>query len=370
MDKKQIDSLTSNEITCTLVGTVIGIYLLRAAGDVTAISQQDGWISMLLGGLYPLFVVLISTYIIKKHPRDNILILSKKYLGSFMGNILNLMFFIQFMLYLTFITASIINLLETYGISFLNPLKTVMLIVAIAAYTSSNGIKAVAKINIIVLYFLFFVILLLLTTLDEGSILNVMPFGGSGVSNILKGVTKSVQSYSTIEVILLMHPFARKNVSVKSAAFKAVLIICIIYTLVIFITIYYLGIELIPKAFWPSILVFHSIHIPLINNFVTVFMFIWSIIFLKSASNQYFFVTFIVGHYIKAKPQKICLFLFPIVVPIILLFSTNPKYGEYFSSLSSYIVIFNMLYISIIAFLIFLKEKKLKNSMKESTPEV
>ena len=364
MDKKQTNSLTSYEITFTIVGTVIGIYLLKAAGDVTKLSKQDGWISMLLGGLYPLYFVFIASYIIKKHPKDKILSLSKKYLGAILGNILNFIFFIQFVFYLCFITASIINMLENYSISFLTPMKTAIVLVTIGAYAASNGLKTIAKINVIVFYFLLFLIILTLIPLRDGSILNVMPIGGSGIKNIFQDVGASFQSYSTIEIILLIYPFAREGVSVKTAALKAVLIIAIIYTWIIFITIYYLGIELIPKNFWPSILVFHSIHIPLINNFVTVFMLLWTAIFLKSISTQYFIVTFMLMDYTKIKLQKICLFIWPAVVFMSVLFSIAPRYSEYFSSAAIYIVIYNLCYVTIIASLIFFKQKRVKKTIK------
>lgn len=357
MDKKQINSLTSYEITFTLVGTVVGVYLLKAAGDVTIISRQDGWMSMLIGALYPLYIVIIASYIIKNHPKDNILALSKKYLGAILGNTLNFIFLLQFALYLTFMGSSIVNLLKTYEITPISFEKIVFLIFTIAAYTTSKGIKTVAKINVIIFYLLLFLIILSLKPLTDGSLLNIMPVGGSGIINIFKGTLKSFQSYNGIEILLLIHPLARDSKSIKNAALKAVMIIAIVYTWIVFMTIYVLGIDLIPRSFWPSILVFHSIHIPLFNNFATIFMLLWSFILLKSIVNQYTVVTFILNDYIKVNVNKICLFLWPPVVYLTLVFSSEPKFSEYFNSLSIYILIFNIGYVTIIGLLISLNKK-------------
>lgn len=365
MDKKQINSLTSYEITFTIVGTVIGIYILSATSDVTKLAYQDGWISMLLGGIYPLYIVIIGSYIIKKHPKDNILTLSKKYLGSILGSTLNFIFLLQFILYLSSMVVSITGMIRPYNISYLTVLKTIFVIVTIACYAASKGIKVVAKINVIIFYIIFFLIIFSMAALKTGSILNIMPVGGSGVSNIFKGIVASFQSYNAIEILLLIHPFAKEGVSVKNAALKAVLLISIIYTWVTFITIYFLGIDLIPSAFWPSIIVFQSIHIPLINNFVTIFMVLWALVFFKSMTNQYFVIAFILKNFIKINIQKISFLIWPIVVYLSLLFSKEPKYSEYFNSLAVYILIFNISYVSIIGFLIFLKEKKIKNSYNE-----
>ena len=365
MDNKQITSLSSYEITSTLVGTVVGVYILSAASSVTKNAQQDGWISMFLGVLYPIYIVFIAGYIIKKHPKDNILTLSKKYLGATIGNIFNFAFLLQFILYLTFMIASIINMLRTYNITFLSPMNTIFIIVVIAAYAASKGIKTIAKINVIALYLLLSLMIFSLATLGKGSLLNLMPVGGSGIINILKDTEESFHSYATIEILLLIHPFAKENKLVRNAALKAVLLISLMYTWIIFITIFYLGIELIPKTFWPSITVFHSIHIPLINNFVTVFMLLWNILFLKSIANEYFVVAFILSHYVKTNMKKICLFICPVMIYLSLLFSRNPELVEYFNASATYILIFNIIYITAIGLLIFFKQKKINNSIKE-----
>ncbi len=365
MDKKEINSLTSYEITFVLVGTVIGVYILSAAVNVTEIAHQDGWISMMLGVLYPIYIVIFASYIIKKHPKDNILTLSKKYLGVILGNTLNFIFLLQFIFYLTFMTAEIINMLISYDISHISPTKTILLMLTAVAYATSKGIKTIAKINVIAFYIIFILIILTLAILNRGSLLNIMPVGGSGVINILKGTEKSFHSYATIEVLLLIHPFAKKGVIVKNAAFKAVFIICIIYTWIMFTTIYFLGTEIVALSFYPSIIIFQSIHIPVINNFVSVFMLMWSIIFLKSMSNEYFIVTFILNHYVKIGIRKICLLLLPPVIYMSLLFSKYPKYSEYFNDAAVYILIFNIIYVTIIVILIFLKQEGIKNSIKE-----
>lgn len=364
MDKKQVDSLTSYEITFTIIGSVIGVYILSAAGSVTKNAFQDGWISMLLGGIYPLYVVFIASYIIKKYPKENILTLSKKYLGVILGNILNFTFLLQFIFYVTFMVATMISLLRTYNITSLSTIRTIFFMVTIGAYAASKGIKTIVKINVIAFYCMLLLIIISLAPLKDGSILNIMPVGGSGVINILKDASKSFQSYATIEILLLIHPFAKEGVCVKNAAFKAVLLICIIYTWIIFITIYYLGIELIPQTFWPSIIVFHSIHIPLINNFVTIFMLLWTLIFFKSIANQYFVVAFILKDFFKINIQNLCLFMWPPVLYLSFLFSSNVKYSEYFSSSAVFILIFNLIYVSIIGLLIFIKQKKIFNAMK------
>lgn len=364
MDKKQINSLTSYEITFILVGTVIGVDLLSVSRDITKLSHQDGWISMLVGAIYPLYIVFIGNYIIKIHPKDNILILSKRYLGNILGNILNVIFLTQFVFYITFITSSIIRILRTYNITLLSAMKAGLVLVSIAAFTASKGIKTVAKINIVVFYLILALAIFSMMALTEGNILNVMPIGGAGVINILKGAEKSFYAYTSIEILLVIHPFVQERKIIKGAALKAVFIICLIYTWIVFISIFYLGIDVINLSYWPSLMVLHSVHLPLINNFTTIFMLFWNMIFLKSITNQYFIITLILNDFTKINMKKLCLFIFPLVIYFSLVFLNSDKFKEVFATSAVYFLIFNLSYVTILGILIFFKEKKINKSMK------
>ena len=365
MDKKQINSLTSYEITFLLVGTVVGVDLLAVAGNVTKIAHQDGWISMIIGSIYPLYIVLVGSYIIKIHPKENILVLSKKYFGNIFGNILNFIFLLQFISYISYITSAIIDMLRTYNVTFLSPIKAAFVLVAIGAFAVSKGIKPVAKINLIVFSFILALALLSAMALNDGNILNTMPIGGVGIKNILRGAEKSFYSYTPIEILLLIHPYAQESKLVKNAAYKAVFIICALYTWIIFICIVYLGVEIISLSYWPSIMVLHSIHIPLINNFVTIFMLFWNMIFFKSITNQYFIITFILNDLTKVSIKKLCLFIWPMVVYFSLIFLNNKRVKELFQASAIYFLIFSVSYVTIIAIFIFFKQKSIKNSMKQ-----
>ena len=62
--------------------------------------------------------------------------------------------------------------------------------------------------------------------------------------------------------------------------------------------------------------------------------------------------------------------MWPAVVFMASLFSKDPKYAEYFSSVAIHIVIFNISYVTITALLIFFKQKRIKNSIKEANSQL
>ena len=97
IEKKNL--LTPNEVTFILIGIMLDVTVASLPNDVIATAKQDGWISVLIGAIYPLYVALLAIYVSGKFPKDNILALSKRYLGKTIGTILNFLFLLSFFSY-------------------------------------------------------------------------------------------------------------------------------------------------------------------------------------------------------------------------------------------------------------------------------
>ncbi len=94
MVNNEEDFLTEHQLTLILIGCMVGVGILSLPKYIVKIAKQDSWISVLLGALYPLYITFVTSYIRKKHPKEDILDLSKKIYGNILGKILNLIFFI------------------------------------------------------------------------------------------------------------------------------------------------------------------------------------------------------------------------------------------------------------------------------------
>ncbi len=52
---------------------MVGVGILSLPKYVVKIAKQDSWISVLLGTLNPLYITFVTSYIRKKHPKEDIL---------------------------------------------------------------------------------------------------------------------------------------------------------------------------------------------------------------------------------------------------------------------------------------------------------
>ena len=101
--------LTSNQFTYLLLGFIVGAGFLTLPNELAKTAGQDSWMCTIIALIYPLYVVFISVYIINKHPKENIIILNKKYFGNTFGNVLNFILMMQFMItYIVIIANTII----------------------------------------------------------------------------------------------------------------------------------------------------------------------------------------------------------------------------------------------------------------------
>ncbi|MCY6370143.1 GerAB/ArcD/ProY family transporter [Clostridium ganghwense] len=356
INKIKNDILTPSQFIFTVLGTMLGLGILSLPNTLVKISQQDSWISTALGAVYPLYISLICIYVSKKYPNHNILFLSKKYFGNFLGSILNLLFLIQFTIYSFGVSSGYTNLTRVFTAEFLTPLKLIIVITTVCLYTASKGIQVIGKMCEIIFYITLPLIFLPLFALNKSSILNLLPIFGSGLSNILKGSIETVFSYTGIEVLFLIYPYINDKNKIKISSLKAVSLTAFIYIWIIFITIYYFSLDVTSKSLWPFLSASEIIDIPLINNFRYLFVLSWSFIILKTITIQYFIVVTILKDFMKkTNPKKIYFFIYPILICLPLFFTNEVMRRNFFGKVIPLTVIFSIIYVSSIALLVRIK---------------
>jgi spore germination protein (amino acid permease) len=361
MDKAKNNLLEESEATAMVVGFMIGTSILALPNGVVQSAKQDGWIAVIIGGLYPLYIALLAIYYAKKHPNQNILALSNIYLGRIFGNLFNVLFMVEFGVFTIVAIVSLSNIFRVHSTPFLTPIKIFIPTILLASYLSNKGIKVLGRINKIALYLTVILILGLLPSLKDGNYLNLLPIFGSGAKNIFKGSIESALAYVGMEAIFLFYPLLKERNKVKKIVLKGLFITMGIYIWVTFICIYYLGYKTTSIALWPVLLVAGQIDIAALNNFKFLFLFLWGIVMFKVIANVHFAFTYIVSDVLKIKDnKKIYWIIFPIAVFLCLLFKNEVQRRAFLGNVVPIIVLFNIAYISIIGLLIFIKDKWVK----------
>jgi spore germination protein (amino acid permease) len=358
VNKEQKNLLTPNQFTSLLFIFVLGgANILQLPNVLVKISGQDAWISLIIGSIYPLYIFFIATIFTKKHPKETILSLNKKYWGSVLGTILNFILMLQALLRMIFIVSNLILLLRVFVVGFLSPLKVLILIMCLAAYGAYNGLKVLGKTSYLISYIFIMLMILSISALKYGSLLNLQPVFSSSMIKIFDTSKTATSAYYGYEVLLLFYPFIDDPKYIKKSILKSFGFCLIIYLWVVFSTIFYLGVDIIPKSTFSFVLVFESIHIPIINNFRFVFMFIWILISLASLSNYYYTVALVINDFVKIDLKKIIIFIYPIIIFLFVKLSNIPINKIIIEYIVPFSIFFNIFLFSIMALLIKLKKR-------------
>ncbi len=323
MKKVNNNAITSNQFMFMLIGTMIAMGILNLPNDVVKNAKESGWISVFIGQLYPLYIVIMAILIYRKFPNNNILFINKKCFGKIMGTLFNIAIGLYFLLYLTAIASGLSNITRTIIITFLSPLKVLSVITFLGAYTAVKGLKILGRVNEMFFYLTIIMCLLPLMVLIKEKSSNVFPVIGTRIFNIISTSKESAYAYGGVEIILLIYPNVSEKNRLEKAAIKSVFITGLIYSWTTFITIYGLGIDIIPSYLVAFPAVVKYIEIPVINNFRFIFMVLWTLVVFKTISNYYYAVCNILNNLIpKISYKKMCIIIYPIVIFL------SMKYGN------------------------------------------
>lgn len=349
--------MNSRQLSFFLVGSLIGVEILRISNSVVAIAGQDGWIATLLGSIYPLTIVLVCSYIIKKQPDKNLMDICEEYFGSIIGKILPLIFTIQFVAYVPEIIKDIVHVNSLYISPYITNNKMAIILIVVCSITASMGMKYIIPLNSIFVVSMLFLLLFSLMALKAGNYLNLLPVFEADTSKILSATYKTTYSYTTLELLLVIPKFIDKSVKIKKASVIGVIICTAMYVWTVFISIYYLGIEVINKTVWAFVFVNDSIKVTIVTNFRLVFMVLWQGIAITTIVDEYFIVCYIISYIFKKIPiKKLSFILAPIFFLLYIIFS-KLTLETLFDVLVPIFVAYNILLICTIAIVTLFKRK-------------
>lgn len=351
------DEITYQEFTYIIIGAIFGVGILSLPNQLAEVSKQDGWISAVVGGIYPLYIALTTIYISSKFPNDDVLSVGKKIFGKFLGSILNFLFFGHFFVNLIGITTGAMRLSIVYIVGFLTVFKISIVVIILAVYGSLLGLKVIGRLNEFMYYLKVVLMIIPLIALKDGSLLNVSPIFGSGIKNIVSASVRSVFAYAGIEVMLLYYPYLNDKAAIKKGALKSTFVMILIYTYITFLTIYYAGPNIVVKSFFSVSLLNESINLPFINSFRFFFMYTWIMIVFKTIIDNYYSCCYILSNFAKKLDiRKICIFMAPILVIVVNIIHDEGTRREFLSKTINYTLIYNIAYLTLICLIIFFKK--------------
>lgn len=323
MPSSKEEVLEASELTFILIGTMVGVGVLSLPNALAKLVYQDAWVSAFLGALLPVYYAIIGILMAKIRPKNNIFETNSYCFGKYLGICANLVYFIFYIYNLTAVTSGFNNIFKVYATSFIPSYKFILLALLAIAYAAYKGLKTISRINQISFFITLVLFLFPLVALFKGSHYNVMPFFQSSPFTIIKSVKESMFSYNGMEILFIFYPHVNKRKKLKGSFFKAIGFTCFLYTYVCFLTLYYLGPDIVSKGSWSLIAVIESVRLPIINSFRFFFSFMWIILAFRTTTNMFYACFKSITSIIGEKHKELALVFVYTVSCILTIFLAN-----------------------------------------------
>jgi spore germination protein (amino acid permease) len=274
--------MTKNHITkfqlfFILLQCQIGVGILSLPHVVQESAKGDGWISTIFAGVAVQVMLVIYWQLLRRFPTLTYTEITKKILGSFLGKLLNVFIYMNFMLVGGLATILFIKVINLWLLP-LTPVWIISILILTACiYLAISDLKIIARFFVLA----FSLILLLwftsvLSWFTPKEFQYVLPIGSSGLINILMGSNNSLLAMLGFEVLLFLFPFIIEN---KKGVFKTIsianLFITLFYTYFIFITLISFSTVQLTQMREPILNLLRGISYKMVDRVDLIFLSVW-----------------------------------------------------------------------------------------------
>ncbi len=298
--------ITQNQYTFIVLSNMIGVGILSMASSMSATAHQDGWITTIIGGIYPLFVVVTAGIMDKKLKDSDFWSGCNEIYGKPITYLFAFIFLFNFLTAFASVLSGFANVMkQTILINFLSPISIIVPTIVLITLISICGIDMLGKICELYFYLTIPLVIIPLFFITKGSITNIQPIL-SDYEKIVEAIPSALYAFGGVEICyIIISRISNKKNTIK-AGFLAVGITTLIYTFVVFISIYYLGWELTSELEYPLLYIIETIHIPILSNFRALFIFFWSGIILRTMTCESYACSYLLSRMLKINYKTAC----------------------------------------------------------------
>lgn len=319
--------ITQNQYMFIVLSSMLAMGILSMASDLCNTAKQNGWIAIIIGIIYPLFVLITASIIDNKTNHANFWEFCNKIYGKKLTCIFSIIFLLYFLTLFSSIISGFAHVLILTITPFFEPSYIILPCLVFVTFISLSGIKMVGRICEFYFYITLPLLILTLCLIRTGSITNVQPIYFS-LSEMSSSIKATFYAFSGCEISYFIISSISNPKSTKKTGIITCLFILSLYVFNVFMVIYSLGWELTSKLKFPLLYVIQSIEIPIISNFLSIVIFLWSAIILKSLLTYSYAASKILSKLINIDYKKVNFIVLALVY--IYTFFMIPQYNRQF----------------------------------------
>ncbi|MCO4849357.1 spore germination protein [Bacillus vallismortis] len=282
-----------------IANTMLGAGLLTMPRALTTkANTPDGWIVLILEGVFFIFFIYLNTLIQKKHQYPSLFEYLREGLGKWIGSIIGLLICCYFIGVASFEVRAMAEIVKFFLLE-RTPIQIIIItFICCGVYLMIGGLSDVSR---LFPFYLMVTIIILLVVFGISfkifDINNLRPVLGEGFAPIANSLTIVSISFLGVEIMLFLPEHMKKRKYTFRYATIGFLIPITLYTITYIIVVGALTVPEVKTLIWPTISLFQSFELKgiFIERFESFLLIVWII---------QFFATFVIYGYFAASGLK------------------------------------------------------------------
>ena len=325
---RETNEISSVQIRGLIVSTVIGAGILSLPNKMAIAIGNDGWIPIILGGIFSIITVLIINKIFQIYPNKDFFEIGREALGKWIFNFFIFIFFIYNMTVMASLARNLAELVKAFLLETTPPEVLIITFILATTYIARSEIQIIGRLGYhIYPIIIVSIIILIIFSLPSIDYTNALPVFQFDISKLPKAVLDSYFSFVGFEILLFAIPFAEdrnNNSKIVRTSISAIIIVTIIYLVVFFLTLSQYGLHSLQRQAFPTISLIKEIDLPgfFIENLDGVAMAIWTLVIFATMAPTYYSAGKILSNLLAVREHG---FFIISMIPIIYIFSLIPQ---------------------------------------------
>ncbi|MCH5586484.1 spore germination protein [Shimazuella sp. AN120528] len=322
---KREDQITAYQAAVFVSSFMLGVGILILPRSVSeVVNSPDGWISLLLSGLFVILISIIMIKLCQRFPRKNFFEFSQEIVGKWAGGILNFILIAYFIMAAGFEIRGMAEVTKLFLLPATPIFATIIPFICLGTYLITGGINPIARFFELMLPITIIVLILVFAlSIKSFDIHNLLPVMGSEIWPVIKGGKATFLSLTGFEVMLIITAFMKEPHKAVKTTIIGITIPVIVYLVAIICTIGNLGVEGTNIRTWPTVSLMREFEYPgiLFERFETFLLAVWIIQIFTTFVSCYYFAALGLSQLFKKDNS---LFIFSLA-PLIYLVTRLPK---------------------------------------------
>lgn len=203
--------ISGRQLTLLTFTSIIASGTLFVPSIVAQKAGQDGWLSILIGGIAGVILVLIVTVLGLRYPEKSLVEYSEIILGKWIGKIIGLVYILFYLHFNSIVIREVSSTIQ--GTLLQNStLEVITIVIFLAsAYSVKMGLETITRANVLNLIVTFIAIFIVFSLLIKDMNLEMLtPVLSSGMVPILKGSFVPAGWFCEVVSIAFIMPFINK----------------------------------------------------------------------------------------------------------------------------------------------------------------